>query len=259
MILTFTQSSDQSFGGVPAYEAEFEVTANFAIHIERTRGDAALILKQRTGGGKYALVDDFNYAKSKGEVLDYEASISIPKFIKIVSEVEPTLAEIVTDGEVTEIKAQAKEIEVTTNGTTEVIPDSGFAYLSKVNIKTNVPQNGGGEGGGSGVEYFVYDGSNMAAIMLSMLSIYTKVSASRDGGAPFILVGPTYLIKATSPSDIQKTEIAFSVDLNARINAESSSETMFTIKEFVLSQGVTEEDIAAITRITEEEFYNLNV
>ena len=173
-----------------------------------------------------------------------------------MSEVEPTLAEIVTDGEVTEIKSQSKVVEITNNGTTEVIPDSGFAYLSKVNVKTNVPTSG--EGGGSGVEYFVYDGSNMAATMLSMFSIYTKVSASRDGGAPFILVGPTYLIKATSPSAIQKTEIAFSVDLNARINAESSPETMFTIKEYVLSLSVTEEDIAAITRITEEEFYNLN-
>lgn len=264
MTLTFTQSSDQSFGGVPAYEAEFEVTGNFAIHIERTRGDAALILKQRTGGGKYALVDDFNYAKSKGEVLDYEASVTIPKFIKIVSEVEPTLAEIVTDGEVTEIKAQSKVVEITNNGTTEVIPDSGFAYLSKVNIKTNVPTAGGegGEGGGStgesGVEYFVYDGSNMAAIMLSLLSMYTKVSASEDGGTPFILVGPTFTIKATKPSGITMTEIAFGVDLNARVNTESSPETMTTIKEYVLSKGVTEEEFAALTRITEEEFYNLN-
>lgn len=266
MTLTFTQSSDQSFGGVPAYEAEFEVTGNFAIHIERTRGDAALILKQRTGGGKYALVDDFNYAKSKGEVLDYEASVSIPKFIKIVSEVEPTLAEIVTDGEVTEIKAQSKVVEITNNGTMEVIPDSGFAYLSKVNIKTNVPQNGGGSGegegggstGGSGVEYFVYDGSNMAAIMLSLLSMYTKVSASRNGGTPYIMVGPTFAIKATSPSGITMTEIAFGVDLNARVNEERSPETLSTIKEYVLSNGVTEEEIAALPRITEEEFYNLN-
>lgn len=259
MILTFTQSSDQSFGGVPAYEAEFEVTSNFAIHIERTRGDAALILKQRTGGGKYALVDDFNYAKSKGEVLDYEASVTIPKYIKIVSEVEPTLAEIVTDGEITEIKSQSKVVEITNNGTTEVLPDSGFAYLSKVNIKTNVPQNGegGGSTGGSGVEYIVFDSSNIAAITLSLLSIYTKVSASRNGGTPFILVGPTYIIKHSDPG-VTMTEIAFCVDLNAKTNTESSPETMTTIKEYVLSKGVTEEEIAALPRITEEEFYNLN-
>lgn len=258
MTLTFTQSSDQSFGGVPAYEAEFEVTGNFAIHIERTRGDAALILKQRTGGGKYALVDDFNYAKSKGEVLDYEASVTIPKYIKIVSEVEPTLAEIVTDGEVTEIKAQAKEIEVTTNGTTEVIPDSGFAYLSKVNIKTNVPQNGGGEGGSS-IEYFAYDKNNLP---LSLMRPYATIEKSQvvieSEGMNELMVLPGMLALQMGSYADSYTLIAIGIDWGLSL---ASKDGVVSLIDSMLANGmgkVTEEDIAALPRITEEEFYNLN-
>lgn len=262
MTLTFTQSSDQSFGGVPAYEAEFEVTSNFAIHIERTRGDAALILKQRTGGGKYALVDDFNYAKSKGEVLDYEASVTIPKFIKIVSEVEPTLAEIVTDDEVTEIKAQAKEIEVTTNGTTEVIPDSGFAYLSKVNIKTNVPQSGEGEGGGSAMEYFAYDKNNLALSLLRIFSAIQKgqiVVEAENINELCILPG---IVASTIGNMADSfTLIAIAIDWSQRARNPIAGSSVVPLLDFIIetSNGaVTKEDIAALPRITEEEFYNIN-
>jgi hypothetical protein len=71
-----------------------------------------------------------------------------PKYIKIVSKVEPTYAAITTDGEVTEIKTQSKEIEITSNGTTNITPDSGFTYLDSVKVMVDVPT----EGGGSGVE-----------------------------------------------------------------------------------------------------------
>lgn len=264
MTLTFTQSSDQSFGGVPAYEAEFEVTGNFAIHIERTRGDAALILKQRTGGGKYALVDDFNYAKSKGEVLDYEASVTIPKFIKIVSEVEPTLAEIVTDGEVTEIKAQAKEIEVTTNGTTEVIPDSGFAYLSKVNIKTNVPQNGGGSGegegggstGGGSIEYIdVRSMDEGEKILLSTLAF--AFNGAIKIGTNIVNVIYPFGSFGTTGITLSLPELKFiAIDFGFKMTSPDGTQS---IKDSLIEQyNYTEEDIAALPRITEEEFYNLN-
>lgn len=257
MILTFTQSSDQSFGGVPAYEAEFEVTSNFAIHIERTRGDAALILKQRTGGGKYALVDDFNYAKSKGEVLDYEASVTIPKYIKIVSEVEPTLAEIVTDGEVTEIKSQAKEIEITNNGTTEVVPDSGFAYLSKVNIKTNVPQNGeGGEGVGSSITYMDMRGIE-GPLRMNLLnySLYIKANIASAG----LIVAGMPVNPLTSMGFVNEDTLALAIDFSQEVGM-LMDETMqsTTVAQAVLSNGVTQEQIDVIPRITEEEFYNLN-
>lgn len=46
-----------------------------------------------------------------------------------------------------DIKTQDKEIEITSNGTTEVTPDIGFTALNSVNVKVNVPTSG--EGGGS--------------------------------------------------------------------------------------------------------------
>jgi len=259
MILTFTQSSDQSFGGVPAYEAEFEVTSNFALHIERTRGDAALILKQRTGGGKYALVDDFNYAKSKGEVLDYEASVTIPKYIKIVSEVEPTLAEIVTDGEVTEIKSQSKVVEVTTNGTTEVVPDSGFAYLSKVNIKTNVPQSGEGGGSTGGRRWKYYDVTNVSSTTIDALLPYLchiiKVNVSDS-----ISIGGGIL---SSVTQIGGTILAMGCDIDTYYLGNSSG-GLVKIEDYLLEDvggSTREEGLIAqfkLVPITEEEFYNLN-
>jgi hypothetical protein len=42
-----------------------------------------------------------------------------------------------------DIKTQDKEIEITSNGTTEVTPDEGFAYLNSVSVKTNVEGQGG--------------------------------------------------------------------------------------------------------------------
>lgn len=255
MTLTFTQSSDQSFGGVPAYEAEFEVTGNFAIHIERTRGDAALILKQRTGGGKYALVDDFNYAKSKGEVLDYEASVAIPKYIKIVSEVEPTLAEIVTDGEVTEIKSQSKVVEITNNGTTEVIPDSGFAYLSKVNIKTNVPQSGGGsgEGGsGGGIEYIDVSGMDSSSQNfqgLTWLSYLIKGIVSTSGGSMGIVLPAAMALKYGEMYSLVISAIA--IDTSTEVIESGRKKT---VKDVVYT-NMSESDYAALPRISKESFY----
>lgn len=72
----------------------------------------------------------------------------------------PIYAAITTDGEVTEIKTQSKEIEITSNGTADITPDAGFAYLNSVKVKTNVA-------GGAGpkelkrddVNFFDYDGT----------------------------------------------------------------------------------------------------
>ena len=61
-----------------------------------------------------------------------------------MSEVEPTYAAVTSAGEVTEIKSQDKSVEVTANGTIDVTPDAGFAYLNSVKVKTNVPTSGGG-------------------------------------------------------------------------------------------------------------------
>lgn len=248
MNLNFTKANN-------GWVTEFEVTDNFNLHIERTKG-GDISIYQRTVGSKYAHVDF--------KALPYQRTIDVdvtglvyPKFIKIVSEVEPTLAEIVTDGEVTEIKSQAKEIEVTNNGTTEVVPDSGFAYLSKVNIKTNVPQNGeGGEGVGSSITYMDMRGIE-GPLRMNLLnySLYIKANIASAG----LIVAGMPVNPLTSMGFVNEDTLALAIDFSQEVGM-LMDETMqsTTVAQAVLSNGVTQEQIDVIPRITEEEFYNLN-
>lgn len=130
-----------------AYVAEFKVEADFNLHIERDKKGHITLLQRTSEGGKYALLEEFGYQDGKTVYESDAAGLIYPKFIKVVSAVMPTYAVVTSAGEVTEIKSQTKEIEVTANGTTEVTPDAGFAYLNSVKVKTNVA--GSGEGGGS--------------------------------------------------------------------------------------------------------------
>lgn len=130
------------------YVSEFKVDSDFNLHVERDELGKFIIWVKTTPVGNYAKV---NHEENLDDlyVIDYNFTGTVyPKYIKIVSKVEPTYAAITTDGEVTEIKTQSKEIEITSNGTTNITPDSGFTYLDRVSVKTNVAV----EGGGSGVE-----------------------------------------------------------------------------------------------------------
>ena len=240
------------------WEAEFEVTADFAIHLERDKVGVFRIY-QRTAGSKYALVDEVDkvYTRNVGTV-DYECpSLIYPKFIKVVSGTEPTLAEIVTDGEVTEIKAQAKEIEVTTNGTTEVIPDSGFAYLSKVNIKTNVPQSGEGGGGSTGGVKIIYlnveavrdaiisSGMNDAALRSQLC--FGAVSMKSDYGEGVYDILPF----AYPTDDFRKSMIAVAYVDDMKVYDSNGT-------QMNSSQLIQQYKSMGAYEITEEEFYNLN-
>lgn len=133
--------------------AEFEVAGDFNLHVERKERGIFSVYQRTALNGKYAYVEDIGSQTGK-DVIEYDfTGVIYPKMIKIVSEVNPTIAEVTSIGEVTEIKSQTKEIEVTANGTTEVTPDAGFSYLNSVTIKTNVPQSG--EGGGSASDVYV--------------------------------------------------------------------------------------------------------
>lgn len=130
------------------YVSEFKVDSDFNLHVERDELGKFIIWVKTTPVGNYAKV---NHEENLDDlyVIDYNFTGTVyPKYIKIVSKVEPTYAAITTDGEVTEIKTQSKEIEITSNGTTNITPDSGFTYLDSVKVMVDVPT----EGGGSGVE-----------------------------------------------------------------------------------------------------------
>lgn len=73
------------------YEAEFEATADFNLHIERAAGGRFLIYQKSVADGKYAIVDNIGYHDHK-DVIDLDMTALVyPKFVKVVSESEVTI------------------------------------------------------------------------------------------------------------------------------------------------------------------------
>ena len=88
MELTFVQSSLIE----SAWEAEFQVTGDFNLHVERVRGGLFLVYQRTTESGDYGLVDDFG-KKDGVACIDYDFSALVyPKWIKIVSKSKPSVA-----------------------------------------------------------------------------------------------------------------------------------------------------------------------
>lgn len=91
MELNFVQSG-QFIGKKPAYEAEFEVTSDFNIHIERVNGGRFSVYQKTSASGKYDLVDGAGHLDYK-DVIDMDMTALVyPKYIKIISDVQPTIA-----------------------------------------------------------------------------------------------------------------------------------------------------------------------
>lgn len=237
MELTFEKTGSK-------FVAEFEVTGDFNLHVEKPYGK--MYMSQRTAGGRYDRIDAFNgnYNFSDNSVIDYDfTALVYPKFIKIESEVEPTVAVVASDGEITEIKSQSKEVEITSNGTTEVTPDAGFAYLNSVKVKTNVPSSEGG----SKVRYFnvVPVISALGRDLDASMALFAGIVAIRFTTGNDTSIGNVALVRSYSSVTHMAILPGF-VGLVYNNNVETSD----TVIEQFIQLGATE--------ITEEEFYNLN-
>lgn len=232
--------------------SEFEVNSDFNLHIERTKG-GIISLYQRTTGGGWDHVDAFEYVRHQASI-DFDcAALVYPKWCKIESEVEPSYAAITTDGEVTEIKSQSKEVEITANGVTEIAPDAGFGYLSGVKVNVNVPQSGEG---GSSIEYLDVSEllanleNNLNAVII--LSAATQVKCAYNG---ILMAGPLYSIVTLFKGDFSamaKSTTQICVDWSMKLSAMGELQS---ILNQVLSK-ITQEELDALPRITEAEFYN---
>lgn len=235
MMLQFTQAGS-------AWACEFEVTDKINLHIENAEG---ILLYQRTAAGKFALIKDA--PTSTGPVFDYDLEgLVYPKHIRVICSSLPTYAEVVSDGEITEIKSQTKEVEITANGTTQVAPDAGFSYLTGVTVKTNVPQSGGsGEGGGSGLKY--YDAANSDSmtkpILLGLASIVKLYNNEW-------VIAPASVSLELGFEAINKAT-AFGVDWSMEMITFGERTTT---KQFFESVGLS---IDSLTEITKEEFYTI--
>lgn len=234
------------------YIAEFEITTDSNLHIEKKCASSTK-LYQRTNGGGWDLVDETK--NMQGAVDDFDLSALVyPKFIKVVCNAEPLYAEVTTSGEVTEIKSQSKEIEVTSNGTMDITPDAGFAYLNSVKVKTNVAQSGEGGGSASSVEYL--DLTGLATLQSSYLAtssqeLHLKMTMQ---GQEIATVGPAaQLVSQCSSASKVYAKIDFDAPV---IMVQGTMRQDLKVRDYILSK-VSESELASIPRITKEEFYTL--
>ena len=227
--------------------SEFEATADFNLHVEGVYEGNVSIYQRGTAGGGYAFVKDSRPAPSAGTVYDYDfTSLVYPKFIKVVCTDEPAYAEVVTTGEVTELKHQSKAVEITANGTTSITPDAGFAALNAVEVKVNVPTSGGSASGENTYEYIDVRGMGEMKALLAMFALAVRF----DGAERYTMPIAQFMVDAGG-SAFSKV-LAVMIDTSFVI--DMGSDGQFTCYEVFAAQGV---DIDSLPRLTKEEFYTL--
>lgn len=269
--ITFNKEGDQ-------YVARFEAAEDFALHIERDQVGPINVEASTIQGAGFAPVDDFPLDARYRPVLDYEfMGLVYPKYIKVTSDAAPAVAEVVSNGEITELKYQEKSVEVTANGNTEVIPDAGFMGLTKVNVSVNVPQSGGGDapsGISSEWDYFnmpnTDEGESGMAHKLYLNASALKVKADFDGnGEKIYIISPMVFLMLALDMGMLVETIAFCVNYSTKCMSIEGIDGTYpppvqTIKEYIMDYNEKNfsdpEDVFNnhFLRITEEEFYNLN-
>lgn len=222
--------------------AEFEVTKDFNLHLERDT-EGRLDIYQRTAGGDYEYIYDIGYL-NKRTVYDNDfQALVYPKWIKIKSAVKPLIATITTDGEVNEVVYQAKEIEITSNGTTKVTADTGYTALASVNVKVNVPTEGGGESGDT-MEYFLNSEIQELGGFASLVKVYYETDDT-------FAIYPTSLFAANEANK----NILEAVGLDFQSEYIGKEPFNGKLIDIFIKMGLTKEQLDAIPRITKEEFY----
>ena len=142
-----------------------------------------------------------------------------------------------------QVQSQEKTVEITENGTTEVVPDAGYA-LSKVTVNTNVESSGG-----SAMEYIDISGLseqyktpviNFAGMLLKINIDETIIIAS--GGVAVMYQSSAILSGALAIGYIPTVEID--------MGAQGKGTIQYFIEQLE-NMGIT------LPRITKEEFYDL--
>lgn len=138
-------------------------------------------------------------------------------------------------------------------GTTELINPQDFATEIE-----GISGSGGGESG-SNVEYL--DMTNVTSFeswMLTMLmaSLFVKQQITL-GGATINSVLPTFLSQSMRGDLLGVTQFAIDFKATIALSRDGMEQTR-TVADFLISNGVTQEKLDAIPRITKEQFYDLN-
>lgn len=194
------------------YVAEFEATSRFNLHLERP-ASGSIYMKQKTvKDGSYVIVKDFGWNRDGDLIIDADCGQGAvyPKWIRLESAVEPSVAEVTFESETS-----------------------------------------GGGAGESTMEYL--DISSFSKIKkMPFLGLCVMARFANDICSPFAYMITYQTDLSTTATDATMVAIDFSAKLYV-------SETLLTVKELLFSPdyGYTEETLAAIPRITKEEFYNL--
>ena len=164
-----------------------------------------------------------------------------------------------------QVQGQEKTVEITENGTTEVVPDSGFS-LSKVTVNTNV------ESSGSSMDYLDVSEANIdVRLTLVSMSFIAKVPNTieisvpnensvvtiEQGVYPSANVTPSIFSFANNAGAAFSTAIkaVSAVGIDTQVEIYMSGQKM-TLSQILIMQGI-EQIVATLPRITKEEFYAL--
>lgn len=157
-----------------------------------------------------------------------------------------------TSGET--INNQDKVVDITENGTTEIVADGEYTGLGKVTINTEVSGVGGsGEGGGSTIEYLDVSGLEDKTV------VFEWATSAR-------LVIPQYAIIVSPVGRLVETLKNVGYDYVKAIGVDTSSIVAMRQGEDVVSVTMAEyismagnsELFDSIPRITKEQFYSLD-
>lgn len=206
MTLTFTQENG-------LYVAEFEATAPFSIHLERPKGGFINMLQRSVDSGTFVAVKNFNPNYNATQVIDADCGQGAvyPKWIRIESAVEPSVAEVTFESESSGGGAG-------TESTMECLDISSFSKVKK-----------------------------MPFLATCIMARFTN-----DICSPFAYMVTYQTDLSTTATDATMVAIDFGAKLY-------TGETLLTVKELLFNPdyGYTEETLAAIPRITKEQFYSL--
>lgn len=155
---------------------------------------------------------------------------------------------------------QTKEIELTSNGTTELTADAGFLGLKSVSVNVNVPQEGGG-GDGDSLIYcrFILDDASLEIMTpVEFLSFMTTslgfliavVKIRSDYGVAF--ANPN-IATSSGFNDLLTRELEIAMAKGSYFSAAGDEKTIGSMEDLRTETNLPEE---MLIELTKEEFYN---
>lgn len=214
MTLTFTQENG-------LYVAEFEATAPFSIHLERPRGGFINMLQRSVDSGTFVAVKNFNPNYNATQVIDADCGQGAvyPKWIRLESAVEPSVAEVTFESE----------------------------------------SSGGGAGNESTIEYLDLREYREADYYIALSILADVVNAKDANGNTFCGINRDSIRSLFGVSNTTNvTYKAVGIDFSRKVKANFQGQIMdMNIIDLITMSGANKDDIDAIPRITKEQFYSL--